>query len=84
VCWGIVPNNEQIFNETPLGLAERLQNGIKMIIEKAAARGVGIKTDEFSSRSLIAPACGLGSTSIEVADRVFETLAETGKILKKG
>ena len=33
---------------------------------------------------LIAPACGLGSTSIEVADRVFEVLAETGNILKRG
>jgi len=84
ICWGIIPNNEQIFNETPLGLAERLRNGIKLIVEKAAARGVTIKAEEFASRSLIAPACGLGSTSIEVADRVFEVLAETGEILKRG
>jgi hypothetical protein len=84
ICWGIVPNNEQIFSETPLGLADRLRNGIRLIVEKAAARGVMIKADEFSSRSLIAPACGLGSTSIEVADRVFEVLAETGEILKSG
>lgn len=84
VCWGIVPNNEQIFNETPQGLAERLRKGINLMVEKAAARGVMMKADEFSSRSLIAPACGLGSTSIEVADRAFETLAETGKILQSG
>ncbi len=84
ICWGIIPNNEQIFNETALGLAERLRNGIRLIVEKAAARGVIIKADEFSSRSLIAPACGLGSTSIEVADRVFEVLAETGNVLKGG
>jgi len=84
ICWGIIPNNEQIFNETPLGLADRLRNGIKLIVEKAAARGVTINAEEFASRSLIAPACGLGSTSIEVADRVFEMLAETGNILKRG
>ena len=84
ICWGIVPNNEQVFNETPQDLAKRLRNGIGMIAKKAAARGVGIKADEFSHCSLIAPACGLGSTSIKVADRVFETLAETGKILKRG
>jgi hypothetical protein len=84
VCWGIVPNNEQIFAERPLGLADRLRNGIQLIVEKAAARGVTIKAEEFASRSLIAPACGLGSTSIEVADRVFEVLAETGNILKRG
>ena len=84
ICWGIVPNTEQIFNETPQGLAERLRNGIELIVEKAAARGVTIKAEEFVGRSLIAPACGLGSTSIEVADRVFETLAEMGNILKRG
>ena len=84
ICWGVVPNNEQIFKETPQGLAKRLRDGIALIVERAAARGVRIKADEFSSRSLIAPACGLGSTSIEVADRVFETLAKTGEILKSG
>ena len=84
LCWGIVPNNEQIFSETPQGLAERLRNGIRLIAEKAAARGVKITAEEFSSRSLIAPACGLGSTTVEVADRAFEVLAETGDILKRG
>ena len=84
VCWGIVPNNEQVFNETAQGLADRLRSGIQLIAEKAAARGVEIQANEFANRSLIAPACGLGSTSIEVADRVFEMLAETGNILKRG
>lgn len=84
VCWGIAPNNELIFKESPLGLADRLRNGIKLTAEKAAQRGVKIQADEFASRSLIAPACGLGSTSIEVADKVFETLSELGKILKSG
>ena len=84
ICWGIVPNQEQIFNETPQGLAQRLRNGLQLIVDKAAARGVTIRADEFASRSLIAPACGLGSTTVEVADRVFEVLAETGEILKNG
>jgi len=84
LCWGLVPNNEQIFNETPQGLADRLRTGIKLICEKATARGVNLKVDEFAARSLVAPACGLGSTSVEVADRVFEVLAETGKILQQG
>ena len=84
ICWGLVPNNEQILSETPQGLADRLHSGIKLICEKAASRGFTIKADEFASRSLVAPACGLGSTSVEIADRVFEVLSETGKILKAG
>lgn len=84
VCWGVVPNNEQIFEETADGLVERLRNGINLIVEKAAQRGVTIKAEEFDSRSLIAPACGLGPTSVEVADRVFEVLSEMGEIFKRG
>ena len=84
ICWGILPNSEQIFNETPHGLAQRLRSGIRWIVEKAAARGVSIRAEEFAGRSLLAPACGLGSASVDVADRVFELLAETGNILKRG
>lgn len=84
VCWGIVPNNEEITRVTPGGLVQRLRNGIQMICEKAAARGIVIKPGEFATRSLISPACGLGSTSIEIADQVFETLSETGRLLQKG
>jgi hypothetical protein len=84
VCWGLIPNNEQVYEETPASLASRLQNGIRLICEKAAQRGVAIRPDEFASRSLLAPACGLGSASVEVADRVFDVLVETGEILKKG
>ena len=84
ICWGVVPNTDQIFKETPQGLADRLRNGIQLIVEKAASRGVTIKAEEFENRSLIAPACGLGPTTIEAADQVFEVLSETGNILKRG
>ena len=84
ICWGVVPNTDQIFKETPQGLADRLKNGIQLIVEKAASRGVTIKAEEFENRSLIAPACGLGPTTIEAADQVFEVLSETGNILKRG
>ena len=81
-AWGIVPNNDEIFKVTAEGLANRLRAGLKMISEKAAARGVVIKPDEFNERSLIVPACGLGSTTVKIAEEVLEKLAETGAILK--
>jgi hypothetical protein len=84
VAWGIVPNNEEIFRVTAEGLAKRLRNGFKLVSEKATARGVTIKPDEFNERSLIVPSCGLGSTTLEIADRVFEMLAQTGEILTAG
>ena len=84
VCWGLIPNNDHIFDETPQALAKKLQDGIRLICEKAANRGVTIRPDEFASHSLIAPACGLGLAIVEIADRAFEILAETGEILKRG
>jgi hypothetical protein len=84
VCWGLIPNNEQIYNETPQSLAKKLRDGIRLICEKAAQRGAVIRPDEFASRSLLAPSCGLGPTSVEVADRTFDMLVKTGEILKKG
>ncbi len=74
IAWGIVPNNEAIAHETPDSLAQRLRDGWQLIADKASARGVRITFDELAAHSLIAPSCGLGSTSPEIADRVFETL----------
>jgi len=82
VCWGIVPNDERIFDVTAQGLAQRMREGIQMICEKAAGRGVTIQPEEFTSRSLVSPACGLGSAPVHVADQVLETLKKTGEILK--
>ncbi len=84
VCWGLIPNDERIRNETAASLAERLRTGLKLISEKASAHGVNISVDELSQCSLITPACGLGSTTIEIAEMVFDVTAETSAILKKG
>ena len=84
ICWGLIPNNNHIFHETPQLLADKLRGGIKLICKKAAKRGITIRLDEFASRSLIAPACGLGPATVEIAERVFDVLAATGDILKKG
>jgi methionine synthase II (cobalamin-independent) len=84
VCWGLIPNNNHLFHETPQLLADKLRDGIRLICEKAAKRGVAIRPDEFASRSLLAPACGLGSATVEIAERAFEVLVKTGEILKKG
>jgi len=82
VAWGIVPNNKEIYDITPEGIAYRLNAGFTLIHDKAQARGVTISPEEFTTRSLVAPSCGLGPTTTEIAERVFEVLTQTGKILK--
>ncbi len=83
IAWGIVPNNETIYQETPQSLAERLLKGLKWISTKAVARGVNIQPEDLADRSLIVPSCGLGSTTVEVAERVLDVLVETGRILQE-
>jgi len=83
VAWGIVPNNKEIYDITPEGIAHRLKAGFTLIHDKAQARGVTIMPEEFATRSLIAPSCGLGPTTSEIADRVFEVLMKTGSILRQ-
>jgi hypothetical protein len=83
VAWGIVPNNKEIYDITPEGIAYRLNAGFTLIHDKAQSRGITIMPEEFSMRSLVAPSCGLGPTTTEIADRVFEVLMKTGIILKQ-
>ena len=83
VAWGLIPNTDTIYKVTPAGLADRLRQGLTLIEDKARGRGVTITAAELSTRSLIAPACGLGPTTVEIAERVLEVLIETGKLLKE-
>lgn len=81
IAWGIVPNTETIFDVTATQVAEKLQAGIALICEKAAARGVTLRPEEFAQRSLLVPACGLGPTTPAVADRAFTMLGEVQAIM---
>jgi hypothetical protein len=84
VAWGIIPNDEQIISVTPAQLAQRLRDGLKLISQKAGIRGVQLFPEEFGSRSLITPSCGLGPASIEVAEQVLDTLVRTSELLRQG
>jgi hypothetical protein len=82
IAWGIVPSNEEVDTVSPYNLAEKLNTGITKICEKATARGMAIQPEEFNASSLITPACGLGPTTPEIADKVLAILMETGKLLR--
>jgi hypothetical protein len=84
VCWGLIPNNDTIYQETAEDLVSRMRQGLSLICEKAAARGVTLREDEFADRSLIAPSCGLGSATVPVSELVLETVQMVGEILRRG
>lgn len=82
IAWGIVPNTDEIRRVTPEQIVQRLVAGINRICEKAKARDVMILQDELFRHSLISPSCGLGPTTVDIADQVIETLVATSELLK--
>ncbi|MGB3717813.1 MAG: hypothetical protein WA996_25615, partial [Candidatus Promineifilaceae bacterium] len=83
VMWGIVPNNEEIFQTTPEALGGRLREGMRLIAGKAQARGVELSYAELAHRSLVTTSCGLGPTTVEVANRALDILFQTGDLLQQ-
>lgn len=84
VAWGLIPTNEDVFEKTAEDLAAQWHAGIDELVVKAAKRGVTITKEEFYTRSLISPSCGLGTGSIALAERAIELVAETCERLKQG
>lgn len=76
LAFGIVPSSEEIMNETPESLNERL----KSQIDSLANCGIDPK---FLQNFYITPSCGLGSLSCEVAERVIDTTKELAEMWQK-
>jgi len=66
IAWGIVPTNEpDIRKETAEGLLKRLEKAWERLA------GLGFSTRDIMAQSLITPACGLGTVSVEAATEAF-------------
>jgi hypothetical protein len=84
IAWGIVPNSEQLLATTSQQLAGQLWQGLELICARAQVRGLHLRPSDLASQSLLAPACGLGSTSPDLADRALAILCETARLVRRG
>ena len=67
IAWGIVPNEEQaLLNESESTLMERLEKTMGALGSK------GIDQDRLQSQCLITPSCGLGTVTIETAEKALK------------
>ena len=80
--WGIVPNNELVFEATAKDLADQLKEGFDLIRERAQARRIHISVADLAQRSLITTSCGLGPATVEIAKRSLELLPQVSDELK--
>jgi methionine synthase II (cobalamin-independent) len=77
VAWGALPNDRAALDAQPEAIAARLVDGLRLLARRAESQGIELPVQAWASASLLTPACGMGSTSPEVADRVLELLAPT-------
>ncbi|MCB2227557.1 MAG: hypothetical protein KQH53_12845 [Desulfarculaceae bacterium] len=77
VAWGAVPTLEYKGKET----AEGLWAGLKELL--AAFEAKGISKELLASQSLVTPACGMGSLSLESSLAILELTAGVSKLARE-
>jgi hypothetical protein len=77
LAWGIVPTSEKIREENSDSLIKRLKEKVEHLSSK------GIDKNLIWEKCLVTPSCGTGSLSIEHSEKVFHTLSEVSRALRK-
>jgi len=77
LAWGIVPTSSQALEITSDFLVEDFEDKVNQLVSK------GIAKKELLEQCLITPACGVGSKSVEIADRVTELSRDVSETLRK-
>ena len=76
IAWGIIPKDETVFKVSAQDLLGRLEDAFDLLEARGLDRGT------LAARALVSPSCGLGSATIEVADRSLELTAELSAAMK--
>jgi hypothetical protein len=77
VAWGALPNDASALGIQPETIAAYLVDGLNLVTRRAESQGVDLPLARLAGASLLSPACGMGSSSPEVADRVMALLEPT-------
>jgi methionine synthase II (cobalamin-independent) len=73
IAWGVVPTAGFTGDETPDSLYDLLSEGLDRL------KGLGIDPDLIAERSILTPACGMGTMEPRAAQKVLTLLSELSK-----
>jgi len=76
IAWGMVPTFGYTGKETVEGMLAKLQEGFRRLLR------FGLAPDEIARRSLLTPACGMGTMNPAAASRVQDMLARLSEKCK--
>ncbi len=77
LAWGIVPTDDKASDETAESLFARLEAGMARFEEQGVDAGL------LRRQCVITPSCGMGSLSVELAEKIMELLLETSMLFKQ-
>jgi len=75
VAWGVVPTTAFTGKETVSDLRTQLEKGLERLYEW------GIRRNKATERSIITPACGLGTLDLHNAENILELLSSLSHIV---
>jgi methionine synthase II (cobalamin-independent) len=75
IAWGIVPTTSYTGKETVVDLKKRLEKGLDRLHDW------GISRNTISERSILTPACGVGTLKPDIAQRVLELLSSLSSVM---
>jgi hypothetical protein len=77
LSWGIVPASRANGNLTPPALLNALDHRVEQLAAKGLDRGL------LYQQALLTPSCGLGTESVERAERLMDALAELSCLVRE-
>jgi hypothetical protein len=75
-----VPNDDHVLGLEPEELVRRFNQGVTLLSEKTEG---GLSIEQIETHSILTPACGLGSASMELTKQALALLQATGKALDR-
>jgi methionine synthase II (cobalamin-independent) len=78
IAWGLVPNDGHVLGLGADELVRRFDQGAGLLSEKT---GGELSVDQIRAHSILTPACGLGSATMEITEQALKLLQATGKAL---
>lgn len=77
VAWGVVPNCDEVLESEAEVLAAEVETAFDTLEER------GLDREALARQSMITPACGLGPTSVETAEKALEMNLEVSRVLNE-
>lgn len=78
LAWGIVPTNEQAWQETAAGLVKNLEKKMEELSRR------GVDRERLQCQGWVTPACGTGVLAENLAEHIYQLTAKVSHLLNFG